>query len=214
MMQYGTFIFDLDGTLLNTLGDLANSVNYALQSCGLPTRTVEQVRLSVGNGVEKLIERVVPSGRSDSAFDAVHAAFRRHYIGHSLDTTKPYDGVCEMLAELRHRGVRMAVVSNKFQAATEQLCRRFFPATVEVAIGEGGGIRRKPAPDGVLEALRRLGVGVEGTVYVGDSDVDVATAKAACLPCISVTWGFRDRAFLEACGATAFADHPSDLLRL
>jgi phosphoglycolate phosphatase len=208
------FIFDLDGTLLNTLGDLAASVNFAMRTHGMPEHRLDDVRRFVGNGVRLLMERAVPDGAENPQFEAAFATFRSHYMEHSLDTTRPYDGIPEMLSELRHRDCRTAVVSNKFYAATQELCHHFFADTIEVAIGEheAEGIRKKPAPDTVNEALHQLGVGREHAVYVGDSDVDIATAAAAGIPCISVLWGFRDRQFLLDHGATTFISHPSELL--
>jgi phosphoglycolate phosphatase len=212
MKQYSNYIFDLDGTLLNTLDDLCASCNYALKTMGFAQRTTDEVRRFVGNGVAKLMERAVPDGTSAGQTAEALAVFRKHYLDHGLDTTRPYDGIPELLTALRQRGNRVAVVSNKFNDATRQLCAHFFPDTVEVAIGETAAIRKKPAPDTVMEAMRQLGVDAAGTVYVGDSDVDVMTARNSGLPCISVLWGFRDRAFLEDCGATVFAAKPADIL--
>ena len=214
MITYNTYIFDLDGTLLDTLGDLAASVNYALRTHGMPEHTIDDVRRFVGNGVRKLMERAVPDGTVNPLFDEAFATFRQHYMEHSLDTTRPYDGVPEMLATLKAKGCHLAVVSNKMMAATQELCRHFFPDTLEVAIGENEaeGIRKKPAPDTVIAALRQLGVGQERAVYVGDSDVDIATARNSSLPCISVLWGFRDRDFLLQHGAKTFISAPSELL--
>ena len=214
MITYNTYIFDLDGTLLDTLGDLAASVNYALRTHGMPEHTIDDVRRFVGNGVRKLMERAVPDGTVNPLFDEAFATFRQHYMEHSLDTTRPYDGVPEMLATLKAKGCHLAVVSNKMMAATQELCRHFFPETIEVAIGENEaeGIRKKPAPDTVIAALRQLGVGQERAVYVGDSDVDIATARNSSLPCISVLWGFRDRDFLLQHGAKTFISAPSELL--
>ena len=206
------FIFDLDGTLLNTINDLAASTNYALRSAGMPEHSVDDVRRFVGNGVKKLMERAIPDGLNNPDFDETYATFRKHYLEHSLDTTKPYDGIPEVLAELKRRGKKLAIVSNKFYAATQELARHFFPDTIEVAIGERENIRKKPAPDTVLEAMRQLGVGKEGTVYVGDSDVDIDTAHNVGVPCISVLWGFRDREFLLAHGATTLIERPEQLL--
>lgn len=212
--MYKVFIFDLDGTLLDTLGDLASAVNYALRTHGMPEHSIDAVRRFVGNGVRVLIQRAVPDGEFNLQFEDVLATFRQYYLEHSLGTTRPYDGIPEMLSELRRRGCRTAVVSNKFDAATKELCRHFFADSIEVAIGEheAEGIRRKPAPDTVLEALRQLGVTKENAVYVGDSDVDILTARNAGLPCISVLWGFRDRDFLQAHGATTFVTSPLQLL--
>lgn len=214
MITYSTYIFDLDGTLLNTLGDLAASVNYALRTHGMPEHSIDDVRRFVGNGVRLLMERAIPDGEANPDFEATFATFRQHYMQHSLDTTKPYEGIPETLAELKARGCHLAVVSNKMMAATQELIRHFFPDTISVAIGENeaAGIRKKPAPDTVFEALRQLGVGKEGAVYVGDSDVDIQTAANAGLPCISVLWGFRDRDFLIQHGAETFASVPSELL--
>ena len=215
MKQYDTYIFDLDGTLLDTLNDLAAAVNYALRQYNMAEHTREEVRQMVGNGVRLLMVRAVPDGDRNPLFEAAFKTFREYYMNHSLDTTRPYDGIPELLLELRNRGKRIAVVSNKFYAATSELCRHFFPDTVEVAIGEheAEGIRKKPAPDTVIEAFRQLGVDKENAVYVGDSDVDLQTACNSGLPCISVLWGFRDRAFLEAHGATTFANSPQEILQ-
>ena len=214
MKQYDTYIFDLDGTLLDTLDDLAAAVNYALRQHGMPEHTREEVRQMVGNGVRLLMVRAIPDGDMNPRFEDAFKTFREYYMAHSLDTTRPYDGIPELLRELRRRGKRVAVVSNKFYAATSELCRHFFPDTVEVAIGEheAEGIRKKPAPDTVMEAFRQLGTEKENAVYVGDSDVDLQTACNSGLPCISVLWGFRDRAFLEAHGAITFANSPQEIL--
>lgn len=215
-MMYKVYIFDLDGTLLDTLTDLAASTNYALREHGMPEHSVDDVRRFVGNGVRKLMERAVPDGADNPLFDEAFATFRQHYMEHALDTTRPYDGVPEMLATLKSRGCRIAVVSNKMMAATQELCQHFFPDTVEVAIGEheAEGIRKKPAPDTVYAALSALGVTKDHAVYVGDSDVDIATARHAGLPCISVLWGFRDRDFLLQHGATTLVTIPGELCEL
>ena len=222
--MFQVFIFDLDGTLLDTLGDLAASTNYALRVHGMPEHSVDDVRRFVGNGVRKLMELAIPDGVDNPDFEATFATFREHYMQHSLDTTKPYDGIPEMLTALHKRGCRLAVVSNKMMAATQELCRYFFPDTIEVAIGENEaqGIRKKPAPDTVFEALRTLGVLPPesmdclslSAVYVGDSDVDIQTATNAGIPCISVLWGFRDRDFLIQHGAKTLVSSPSELVSL
>lgn len=213
-MKYQTYIFDLDGTLLDTLGDLADSVNYALRAHGMPEHSLDDVRRFVGNGVRKLMERVVPDGEANPDFEATFDTFCAYYMLHALDTTRPYDGIPELLEALKAKGCRLAVVSNKMMAATQELCRHFFPDTIEVAIGEheAEGIRKKPAPDTIVAALRQLGVGQEGAAYVGDSDVDIETARNSGLPCISVLWGFRDKAFLLQHGATTFVSTPLEIL--
>ena len=215
MKQYTTYIFDLDGTLLNTLGDLATAVNHALRQHQMAEHSTDDVRRFVGNGVRVLMQQAVPGGEENPLFGSVLQTFQQYYLEHALDTTAPYDGIIDMLGELRRRGCHVAVVSNKFYAATQELCRHFFPDTISVAIGEheAEGIRKKPAPDTVVEALRQLGVGSEGAVYVGDSDVDVLTARNSGLPCISVLWGFRSRDFLIQHGATTFALTPQDILQ-
>ena len=219
--MFNVYIFDLDGTLLDTLQDLANSVNYALRQHGMPEHSIVDIRRFVGNGVRLLMERAVPDGARNPQFEAAFATFRQYYMQHSLDTTRPYDGIPELLHELKARGCKLAVVSNKMMAATQELVRHFFP-DIDVAIGENeaAGIRKKPAPDTVYEALRLLAVSdsqlavsqQQTAVYVGDSDVDLATARNSGLPCVSVLWGFRDRDFLLAHGATTFAEHPLDIL--
>lgn len=212
MRDFKTYIFDLDGTLLSTLNDLASSTNYALRWAGMPERTIEEVRMFVGNGVKLLMERAIPEGVNNPKFEETYAKFREHYMEHNLDTTRPYDGVPELLHELKRRGKHLAIVSNKFYAATQDLAKHFFPDTIEVAIGERENIRKKPAPDTVLEALRQLNVSKENAVYIGDSDVDIMTAKNSGLPCISVLWGFRDKDFLIEHGGSLFVDKPIEIL--
>lgn len=212
MRDFKTYIFDLDGTLLSTLNDLASSTNYALRWAGMPERTIEEVRMFVGNGVKLLMKRAIPEGVNNPKFEETYAKFREHYMEHNLDTTRPYDGVPELLHELKRRGKHLAIVSNKFYAATQDLAKHFFPDTIEVAIGERENIRKKPAPDTVLEALRQLNVSKEDAVYIGDSDVDIMTAKNCGLPCISVLWGFRDKDFLIEHGGSLFVEKPIEIL--
>lgn len=211
-MPYQTAVFDLDGTLLDTLEDLWRATNMALKTHSLPPRTRDEVRMFVGNGVEMLIRRAVPHGTDEETTLAVLADFKTAYAAICEDHTKPYDGIVEMLTALRERGIRVAVVSNKFDAATKQLCAKYFGDLVEVAIGERAGVRKKPAPDTVYEALKELGVTLEGAVYIGDSDVDIQTARNCGMPCISVTWGLRDKDFLIENGAQVLVDSPETLL--
>ena len=212
-MMKTTYIFDLDGTLLDTLQDLAAAVNFALRKNGMEEHSIDDIRRFVGNGVRKLIERAVPDGSKNPRIDEVFADFRSYYMQHSLDATKPYDGITEILQELKQRGCKMAVVSNKMMAATQELVAHFFPE-IEVAIGENEaeGIRKKPAPDMVFEALNRLGAEAESAVYIGDSDVDIQTAMNAGVPCISVLWGFRNREFLIEHGAQRFIEKSSEII--
>ena len=211
-MRYQTAVFDLDGTLLDTLEDLYRAVNRALSDHLLPLRSREEVRLFVGNGVERLIRRAVPAGCDEETTLSVLADFKAVYAAICEDNTRPYDGILDLLATLRERGVRVAVVSNKFDAATKQLCRKYFGDLVEVAIGERADVRKKPAPDTVYEALRELGVTDKNAVYIGDSDVDIQTAENCGMDCISVTWGLRDEDFLVKSGASSLVRTPSELL--
>ena len=214
MKDYNTYIFDLDGTLLNTLQDLTNSVNYALRQCDMSMRTIDEVRQFVGNGVRLLMTRAVPDGDNNPRFIEAFNTFRQHYMEHSLDTTCPYPGIIDMLKMLKSQGKHIAVVSNKFDTATKELIRHFFGDLISVAIGENeaAGVYKKPAPDTVIEAMIQLGVTKENAVYVGDSDVDLQTARNSGLPCISVLWGFRNREFLLKHGATYFAEKPEDII--
>ena len=211
-MRYQIAVFDLDGTLLDTLEDLYLATNSALESHSMPRRSRDEVRMFVGNGVEMLIRRAVPSCTDEETTLAVLADFKTTYAAICEDHTRPYDGIPDMLRALRERGIRVAVVSNKFDAATKQLCQKYFGDLVEVAIGERAGVRKKPAPDTVYEALKELGMTATGAVYIGDSDVDIQTARNCGMPCISVTWGLRDKDFLLQSGAEILVDTPERLL--
>ena len=206
-----TVIFDLDGTLLDTLEDLKNAVNYALQICGMPERTLGEIRQFVGNGVRNLMIRAVPQGEENPEFERVFAIFKDYYGEHCNDATKAYDGIAELLQELKNAGYAMAIVSNKIDSAVQDLNDRYFPQ-VDVAIGDRENLKRKPAPDSVFLALSELGRTGEEAVYVGDSDVDLMTAQNAGLPCISVLWGFRDRDFLVEHGAEVFVEKPMEIV--
>ncbi len=210
-MKYKAVVFDLDGTLTNTLTDLMNSTNHALSQMGWPVRSRTEIRQMVGNGVRKLIERAVPEGVEAEQEALCFDHFKAHYLIHCQDHTAIYPGVAELLRELHAEGVRMAIVSNKLQAGVDELYQRFFQDTVAVAVGERPGLARKPEPDMVHLALQALGVSPQEAVYVGDSDVDLQTASRSGLPCISVLWGFRDRPFLEAHGATCLVEKPSQI---
>lgn len=214
-LRYKAVIFDLDGTLLNTLQDLTDAVNASLTSNGLPGRTIEEVRVFVGNGIKKLLERAVPGGMDNPHFSDVESFFREYYGKHCLDKTVPYDGILPLLGQLRELGIRMAVVSNKADFAVQELIPVYFDDMISVAHGENekSGIRKKPAADMVYQALRELGCRPEEAIYVGDSDVDIDTAKNAGLDVISVSWGFRSRAFLKEHGAVTIIDNPQELVK-
>lgn len=206
-------IFDLDGTLLNTLDDLADSTNYALSRFGYPTRTIEEVRQFVGNGVAKLIERAIPEGKNNPNFEKCLAIFKENYAQNMYNKTAPYNGIIEMLSNLKSKGIKIAVVSNKFDLAVKELCKKYFEGVIDFAAGENEaqGIKKKPAPDTVISVLNEFNFAPEDAVYVGDSDVDIMTAKNSKMPCISVTWGFRDEKFLLENGATILINAPSEI---
>ena len=208
-------LFDLDGTLLDTLDDLHDAVNYALEKWGLHTCTRAQVRDYIGNGIVKLMERAVGGALPASDLPAVVADFKGYYGAHCQDKTAPYDGVMDVLAALKARGVKIGVVSNKADFAVKQLCEGYFAGLVDVAIGENeeGGVKKKPAPDTIFAAVETLGGRLEDTVYVGDSEVDIQTAANANIPCISVCWGMKDRAFLVENGAGILVEEPIHLLK-
>lgn len=212
-MKYSCYIFDLDGTLLYTLEDLANSVNYAMEQSQYPPHSIDEVRNMVGNGVKVLIERAVPSGTSEEETLRALSIFQKHYLIHNQDTTRPYEGIMEMLNALKRAGKKVAVVSNKFDKATKALCDKYFPGLIDIAVGENeaAGIRKKPYPDMVMEVMQELGVSADESVYIGDSEVDIDTARNASLPCITVLWGFREKDFLKEKGATCFVTSPLEI---
>lgn len=213
-MKYSTIVFDLDGTLLDTLEDLRDSVNYALGKNNMPERTLDEIRSFVGNGIRKLIERSVNCGADDPKTDAVFDDFKEHYVKNCRNKTKPYDGILPMLEKLHSMGYKLAIVSNKADAAVKLLADDFFRGLISVSAGEREGVKRKPSPDTVNEVLKELGEKKENAVYVGDSDVDVKTAKNAGLTCISVLWGFRDKEFLTENGAETFISSPEEIFDL
>ena len=214
MPRYDTIIFDLDGTLLDTLEDLADAVNYALGQMGMPQRTLDEVRQFVGNGVAKLIQRAVPAGTAPEQTAQTLEIFKAYYDLHKEDKTAPYAGVVELLSALHQRGYKLAVVSNKFDRAVKDLMPRYFPGLIHAAAGEDEehGVPKKPDPTMVHRVMAELGA--QKAVYIGDSEVDMETARNSGLPCISVTWGFRAREFLLEIGATTLADAPAELLEL
>ena len=214
MPRYDTIIFDLDGTLLDTLEDLHDAVNHALTQLHMPRRTMDEVRRFVGNGVAKLIQRAVPTGTDPEVTAQALAIFKDYYELHKEDKTAPYAGITRLLADLHGRGYKLAVVSNKFDRAVKDLMPKYFPGLLHAAAGEDEdrGVPKKPDPTMVHRVMEELGA--EKAVYVGDSEVDMETARNAGLPCISVTWGFRDRDFLLANGATTLADTPEEVLEL
>lgn len=212
--KYEAVIFDLDGTLLNTLEDLRNSVNYSLRLYGMAERSMEEIRHFVGNGVQRLMELSVEEGCPQETFEQVFSVFKEHYAVHCNDKTGLYPGIEALLSELKRKGFSMAIVSNKYYEGVQILKEQYFKEYLSVAIGEKEGIRKKPAPDTVLEALKILDIPKEKAVYVGDSEVDIATAKNTGMDCITVAWGFRTRAEQEKAGAEVFVQKPEEILEL
>ena len=204
-------IFDLDGTLLNTLEDLKDSTNYALQKFGFPQRTLDEVRSSLGNGLRMLIVRAVPADTDDAVIDAVLKTMKLHYAENYHNKTRPYDGIEALLIRLKAEGYPMAIVSNKADLVVALLRKLYFDTLIPVAVGETEGVLRKPAPDMVIEGLRRLGLPGPKAVYVGDSEVDLQTARNVGIPCLSVTWGFRSIQQLKEAGAQHLAHTPDEL---
>lgn len=210
--NYDIYVFDLDGTLLNTLKDLTLSVNAAMRFVGAQERSQEEVRSFVGNGIRLLIERALGKRAAETeTFLTAFSHFKEYYGAHMCDHTAPYAGVTELLTRLKAAGKKTAVVSNKADFAVRELCRRYFGALIDAAAGENeeAGIRKKPAPDAVFAAIERLGGGT--AVYIGDSEVDILTARNAALPCISVCWGFKDEAFLLSHGAERLVHTPDEI---
>ena len=212
-MKYELIVFDMDGTILDTLEDLKNSMNHTLKLHNMPERTLDEIRSFVGNGIRKLIERAVMTGTSTEQIDVIHKDFMEHYEVHCADFTRPYDGVNDLIKELRNRGYKTAVVSNKADGAVQDLCIQYFPGLFDLSIGERPKIAKKPAPDMVNLALNKLSVSKEKAVYIGDSDVDVATARNSKLDMIAVDWGFRTREFLVEQGAEIIVSKPEEILK-
>lgn len=209
-----TVIFDMDGTLLDTLEDLRDAVNAGLALKNYPARDLEEIRQFVGNGVRVLLEKAVPEGTPEADMKVCLEAFKEYYAKHWQDKTKPYDGIRELLAALKEKKIKTAVISNKYDEAVLQLCRDYFPGSFDSARGERAGVPRKPAPDGIYSILEELGAAKENAVYVGDSEVDMETAHNAGLTSVGVTWGFRDRSLLQEKGADYIIDSPEELLEI
>lgn len=213
-MKYKIVIFDLDGTLLDTLQDLADSTNFALEQMGYPLRTLDEIRRFVGNGVAKLIERALPSDTSENIVAKTLHIFKTHYAENCENHTQPYDGILPLLDTLRQREIPVAVVSNKLDSAVKSLCKKYFGDRICLALGDRDGIARKPSPDSVLSVLREMHMHANDAVYIGDSEVDIQTAKNAKTDLICVTWGFREKDFLAEQGASTFANTVSELEKM
>ena len=209
-------IFDLDGTLLNTLEDLCDSTNYALNKFGYPSRTIEEVRHFVGNGVKLLIERAIPMGKDNLDFEDCLTTFKKHYKENMYNKTAPYNGILELLKTLKSKNIKTAVVSNKFDIAVKELCKKYFGELIDIAIGENEaeGIRKKPAPDSILKVIADFNLDKKHVIYVGDSETDIETAKNAHVDCIACSWGFRELDTLIKQNPRYIINTPKELLNL
>ena len=213
-MKYDTIIFDLDGTLLNTLDDLRDSVNEVLVNKGYASKNLEEVKRFVGNGVRNLIQCSMPDTCSENEITQCLEEFKELYKNNMQNKTRPYNGIMELLLDLNRFNYKMGIVSNKYDTAVKSLSRTYFGNLIPVSIGESNSVRRKPAPDSVLLAIQELNSNIKNTIFVGDSDTDVQTAKNAGIPCIGVTWGFRSREVLRQAGADFLIDTPKEILTI
>lgn len=213
-MKYELIIFDMDGTILNTLDDMADCLNHVLEANGFPKRTLSEVRSFVGNGIKKLVERGIPEGTPQKELEKVLQDFQTYYKAHCADKTQPYDGIVTLLKKLRLSGYQTAVVSNKIDDGVQALCRQYFNGLFDMAVGEQPSVRQKPAPDSVNKVLETLHVDRSKAVYIGDSEVDLATAQNACMDCIAVDWGFRDVEYLKSMGDAIIVSIPDEILGL
>lgn len=213
-MKYQVAIFDMDGTILDTIEDLADTMNYCLRKFHMPERTLAEIRSFVGNGIRKLIERAVPSGTDEDVVEEIHHCFHEYYKDHCAIKTKPYDGICEVISSLKSKGIKTAVVSNKADFAVKLLCEDYFKGLFDYSVGDKEGQRRKPYPDGVNSVMEYFGVTPSETVYIGDSEVDYQTAKNAGVDVIMVGWGFREEAYLYSIGVTKVIHKPEELMSM
>ena len=210
-MKYKAVLFDMDGTVLDTLGDLAAAVNHSLREFSMPERSIAEVAAALSNGAAYLIAHTVPDGTPKELTDKVLAAYAPYYDAHCDILTGPYDGIVPLMEKLRDKGVKLAVISNKQDTAVKPLAEKYFPGLLEIAVGESAEVRRKPNPDAVLAALRHIGVEREEAIYVGDTEVDLQTARNAGMECASVDWGFRTREQLVEIGAEHIFDTVQEL---
>lgn len=213
-MKYKAVIFDMDGTILNTLEDLKNATNYSLRQFGMPERSLEEVRMFVGNGIRKLVERAVPAGTPKEKIDQILDVFLEYYEIHSADNTSPYPGILELVEKLKKSGIKTAVSTNKADVPAQELGREYFNGIFDLIVGQQDGFKVKPAPDSVNKILSILDIQKKDAIYIGDSDVDVQTAKNSGLDFIGVSWGFRGREFLEKNGAKNIVDNANEILDL
>ena len=210
--MYKTLLFDMDGTVLDTLGDLTAAINYTMEKFGQPKHTLEEVKSYVGDGIVKLLERSIPNGRGAFNFDEQLETYKEYYAAHNRDLTRPYDGILELMKTAKDEGLNVGIVSNKHQSAVTELTKYYFGDLVDVAVGNRPDSKPKPDPAVVFEALNELGADPDTALYIGDSDVDARTAEAAGLDCVLVAWGFRDRTVLEKQKSVAVVDNVDELM--
>ena len=213
-MKFSSIVFDLDGTLIDTLEDLMNSVNFALEKFNFPKRNIDEIRSFVGNGVRRLVYLSTPVNTDEKTKEECLAIFKEHYKEHSMVKTGPYNGIIEMLKKVKEMGIKTAVVTNKMQDAAVEIIRSFFGENIDIIIGQIDGVAQKPAPDGVFLAMKKMGANPDETVYIGDSEVDCQTAHNASLPIIGCTWGFRSREILEENNAEYIIDEPKEIIKI
>ncbi len=207
-------IFDLDGTLLYTLDDLMNSVNFTLDLFGYETKSLNEISAFVGNGVQHLLKKVLPDNISDKEFELCYACFKDHYSKHCCEKTRPYKGIMEVLKTLKERDIRVGIVSNKYQDAAEDVCEHYFKGLYDMVVGESEYCKRKPSPEGINMIRDRYGIIEDETIFFGDSEVDIMTGDNAGVYCVSVLWGYRSRKFLTQHGAHLFMENPLDILNI
>jgi len=212
-MKYKVAIFDMDGTILNTLEDLADAMNYCLKMHGMQERTLSEIKSFVGNGIRRLAEQAVPNDTDAKAIDKIVTTFNQYYKDHCAVKTRPYDGIKETLKQLKDEGILTAVVSNKADYAVKILCKEYFDGLFDYSVGEREGIRRKPYPDSVISVIEHFAVSPNEAVYIGDSEVDYQTAHNAGIDVIMVSWGFREEDYLKSIGAKRIIHHPHELLK-
>lgn len=213
-MKYKAAIFDMDGTILNTLEDLCDTMNYCLEKYHMPERTIDEIRSFVGNGIRKLVERAVAEDTDSKQIDEIFAVFLDYYKDHCAIKTRPYDGIAEVIRKLKENGIKTAVVSNKADAAVKDLCDDYFPGLFDFSVGDKEGQRRKPYPDGVFSVMEHFGMTGEDVVYIGDSDVDYQTARNADVDVIMVGWGFRSEEFLKSIGVQKVIHKPEEIAEI
>jgi len=212
-MRYRVAIFDMDGTILDTLEDLADSMNYCLRKRGMPERSLNEIKSFVGNGIRRLVEQAVPEGTDEGTIEEIYSAYIEYYKDHCAIKTRPYEGIREVLKKLKDRGVLTAVVSNKADPAVKKLCEEYFDGLFDYAAGDREGMRRKPYPDSVISVMEHFGAHPDEVVYIGDSEVDLQTARNAGVDVITVSWGFREESYLRSVGAEKIIHEPDEILK-